>query len=129
LKTLQRLSEWRSNIGSTALAIIVDFCSRVQNIANKDVAQALLEDFKFLYEDEDNMTRETAYKSAFLQQLIASAHLTAIIDHTDVPALDTDNLAKGKYMDGLIVLCTIAVRIISLPRFETQLIFCSSNVL
>ena len=118
LKTLQHLSEWRSNIGSTALAIVVDFCSRVKGVPEKDIAQALLEDFAFLYEDTDNRTRETAYKSSFLQQLIASAHLSAIIDHTDVPALGTDELTKGKNTEGLIVLCVIAVSISFIDSFR-----------
>ncbi|KIK37994.1 hypothetical protein CY34DRAFT_46833, partial [Suillus luteus UH-Slu-Lm8-n1] len=29
--TQQRFSEWRSNIGSAALAVIVDFCSRIKD--------------------------------------------------------------------------------------------------
>ncbi|KAG2076424.1 hypothetical protein BDR04DRAFT_1139681 [Suillus decipiens] len=107
--TLQCLSEWRSNIGSTALAIVVDFCSRIKGVPEKDIVQALLEDFAFLYEDTDNWTREMAYKSSFLQQLIASTHLSAIIDHTNIPALGTDELTKGKNTEGLIVLCVIAL--------------------
>ncbi|KAG1766908.1 hypothetical protein EV702DRAFT_980495 [Suillus placidus] len=108
--TQQRLSEWRSNIGSTALAIIVDFFSRIKDAPNAIVAKQLLKNYAFMYEDSDNISRETAYLSVFVLQMIASTHLSAIVDHTDVPALNTDELALGKGMDGVIVLCVVAVR-------------------
>jgi hypothetical protein len=100
----QRLSEWRSNIGSTALAIVVDFCSRIKDAPNDLVAKQLLKDCAFVYEDPDNISRETAYLSAFVLQMIASTHLSA-----SVPALNTDELALGKGMDGVIVLCIVAM--------------------
>ncbi|KAG1854514.1 hypothetical protein F4604DRAFT_1932778 [Suillus subluteus] len=77
--TQQRLSEWRSNIGSTVLAIIVDFCSRIKDAPNALVAKQLLKDCAFVYEDPDNRSRETAYLSAFVLQMIASTHLSAIV--------------------------------------------------
>ncbi|KAG1846523.1 hypothetical protein C8R48DRAFT_779522 [Suillus tomentosus] len=49
--TQQWLSEWRSNIGSTALAIIIDFCSHIK----------LLKDCTFVYEEPDNISQKTAY--------------------------------------------------------------------
>ncbi|KAG2757843.1 hypothetical protein P692DRAFT_20711257, partial [Suillus brevipes Sb2] len=107
--TQQRLSEWRSNIGSTALAIVVDFCSRIKEAPNDLVAKQLLKDCAFVYEDPDNISRETAYLSAFVLQMIASTHLSAIVDHASVPALNTDELALGKGMDGVIVLCVVAL--------------------
>ncbi|KAG1775763.1 hypothetical protein EV702DRAFT_972585 [Suillus placidus] len=106
----RRLSEWRSNIGSTALAIIVDFCSRIKDAPNAIVAKQLLKNYAFMYEDSDNISRETAYLSVSVLQMIASTHLSAIVNHTDVPALNTDELALGKGMDGVIVLCVVTVR-------------------
>ncbi|KAG1821797.1 uncharacterized protein BJ212DRAFT_1477637 [Suillus subaureus] len=44
----QWLSEWRSNIGSAALAIIVDFCSRIKDAPNTEVAKHLLKKCVYL---------------------------------------------------------------------------------
>ncbi|KAG1880081.1 hypothetical protein F4604DRAFT_1679198 [Suillus subluteus] len=107
--TQQWLSEWRSNIGSTVLAIVVDFCSRIKDAPNALVAKQLLKDCAFVYEDPDNISWETAYLSAFVLQMIVSTHLSAIVDHASVPALDTDKLALGKGMDSVIVLCVVAL--------------------
>lgn len=63
---------------------------------------------------------ETAYLSAFVLQMIASTHLSAVVDHASVPALNTDELALGKGMDGVIVLCVVAV---SFFKFETMFLF------
>ncbi|KAG2130327.1 uncharacterized protein EDB93DRAFT_1255948 [Suillus bovinus] len=103
--TQQCLSEWRSNISSTVLAIIVDFCSCIKDAPNALVTKQLLKDFSFISEDPDNISRETAYLSAFVLQMITSTHLSAIVDHASVPALNTDELTLGKGMDGVIVLC------------------------
>ncbi|KAG2144387.1 uncharacterized protein EDB93DRAFT_1251628 [Suillus bovinus] len=105
----QWLSEWRSNIGSTALVTVVDFCSHIKDAPNDLVAKQLLEDCAFIYEDPDNISRETAYLSAFVLQMIASTHLSAIVDHANIPALNTNELTLGKGMDGVIVLCVIAL--------------------
>ncbi|KAG2114054.1 hypothetical protein BD769DRAFT_1391499 [Suillus cothurnatus] len=96
----QRLSEWRSNIGSTALAIIIDVCSRIKDAPNDLIAKQLLKDCAFIYEDLDNISQETAYLSAFV---------LAIVDHASIPALNTDELTLGKGMDGVIVLCIVAL--------------------
>ncbi|KAG1840508.1 hypothetical protein F4604DRAFT_1690744 [Suillus subluteus] len=104
----QRLSEWRSNIGSAALAIIVDFCSRIKDAPNAEVAKQLLKKYAFIYEDLDNISQEMAYLSAFILQLMATNHLIVIADHIDVPALNTDELSL-EGMDGAIVLCIVAL--------------------
>ncbi|KAG1748874.1 uncharacterized protein EDB91DRAFT_1079008 [Suillus paluster] len=92
--TQQWLSEWRSNISSTALVIVVDFCSCIKDAPNALVAKQLLKD---------------SYLSMFVLQMIASTHLSAIVDHASVPALYTDKLTLGNGMDGVIVLCVIAL--------------------
>jgi hypothetical protein len=106
----QQLSEWRSNIGSTALAIIINFCSHIMDAPKANIAKQLLQNYAFMYEDSDNMTQDTAYLSVFVLQMIASTHLSTIIDHADVPTLHTDELTLGKGMDGVIMLCVVAVR-------------------
>ncbi|KAG1782101.1 hypothetical protein EV702DRAFT_1041816 [Suillus placidus] len=106
--TQQWLSEWRSNIGSTVLAIIVDFCSRIKDAPNALVTKQLLKDCAFVYEDPDNILRETAYLSTFILQMIASTHLSDIVDYASVPALNTNELTLGG-MDSAIVVCIIAL--------------------
>ncbi|KAG1888165.1 hypothetical protein F4604DRAFT_1674570 [Suillus subluteus] len=106
--TQQWLSEWRSNIGSAALAIIVDFCSCIKDTPNAEVAKQLLKKYAFIYEDLDSILREMAYLSAFILQLMATNHLIVIANHIDVPALNTDELSL-EGMDGAIVLCVVAL--------------------
>ncbi|KAG1750516.1 uncharacterized protein EDB91DRAFT_1078536 [Suillus paluster] len=106
--TQQQLSEWRSNIGSAALAIIVDFCSCIKDAPNAEVAKQLLKKYVFIYEDSDNILWEMAYLSAFILQLMATNHLVVNADHIDVPALNTDELSLGG-MDGAIMLCVVAL--------------------
>ncbi|KAH7903415.1 hypothetical protein BJ138DRAFT_1120410 [Hygrophoropsis aurantiaca] len=128
--TSQRLSEWRSNIGSTALALVIDFCSRAidfesnepgtEPLKPKDIADQLLTDLAFVYEDSDNPSKETVYHSSFILQMIASTHLNAISAYVDVPALRTKELAAGKGMEGVILLCVIALeRGLTFVRDET----------
>jgi hypothetical protein len=105
----QWLSEWRSNIGSTALVIVVDFCSCIKDAPNDLVAKQLLKDCAFVYEDPDNILWETAYLSVFVLQMITSTHLSAIVDHASIPTLNTNELTLGKGMDGVIVLCIVAM--------------------
>ncbi|KAG1858511.1 hypothetical protein F4604DRAFT_1684917 [Suillus subluteus] len=76
---------------------------------NTDVAKQLLQNYAFMYEDSDNISQDTAYLSVFVLQMITSTHLSAIIDHADVPTLHTDELALGKGMDGVIVPCVVTV--------------------
>jgi hypothetical protein len=88
------------------LAIVIDFCSHIKDAPNDLVAKQLLKDCAFIYEDMDNTSRETAYLSTFVLQMIASTHLSA-----SVPTLNTDELALGKGMDGVIVLCVVQVAV------------------
>ncbi|KAG1874420.1 hypothetical protein F4604DRAFT_1925295 [Suillus subluteus] len=105
----QWLSEWRSNIGSTVLAIIVDFCSCITDAPNADIAKQLLQNYTFMYEDSDNILWDTAYLLVFVLRMITSTHLSAIVDHADVPMLHIDELALGKDMDDAIILCVVAL--------------------
>ena len=80
------------------------------NLSNQEVAQLLLQRYSFLYEDTDNPDRTRPYRSSFFLQLPASTHLSAIVDYVNVPALNTEELASGGMMHGILVACTIAVR-------------------
>ncbi|KAH7904805.1 hypothetical protein BJ138DRAFT_1119068 [Hygrophoropsis aurantiaca] len=115
----QRLSEWRSNIGSTAIALMTDFCSRSKEVdpedpdttpkKPKDIAKQLLAKCCFVYQDPNNPTKETAYFSTFVLQMLAKTHLSAISEAVDIPELETQELALGSRMEGVIMLCVISL--------------------
>ncbi|KAG1849620.1 hypothetical protein C8R48DRAFT_677043 [Suillus tomentosus] len=93
--TNQRLSEWRSNFGSTAIAIIIDFMARNDDANPGDLAEYLLSDFAFLYEDPDVIDKMKTFRSPFMLQLVATGHLQATIGHANVPALNTEALTAS----------------------------------
>ncbi|KAF8119396.1 hypothetical protein EV363DRAFT_1103259, partial [Boletus edulis] len=72
----QRLCDWRHNVGSTAMAIIMSFlqCADTDDEI-RDMADMLLDDFSFLYEDLDASSPKKAFRSNFLLQLLNAAHL------------------------------------------------------
>ncbi|KAG1787528.1 uncharacterized protein HD556DRAFT_1501818 [Suillus plorans] len=61
-ETNQRLSEWRSNFGSTAIAIIIDFMAWNDDTSPSDLAEYLLSDFGFLYEDPDVIDKMKTFR-------------------------------------------------------------------
>ncbi|KAG1902158.1 uncharacterized protein F5891DRAFT_978876 [Suillus fuscotomentosus] len=93
--TNQRLSEWRSNFGSTAIAIIIDFMAWNDDANPSDLAEYLLSDFAFLYEDPDVIDKMKTFRSPFMLQLVATGHLQATIGHANVPALNTEALTAS----------------------------------
>ncbi|KAG2124060.1 hypothetical protein DEU56DRAFT_759837 [Suillus clintonianus] len=93
LLTAQRISEWRSNFGSTAIVIIVNFLARNTDCNSSELASSLLASWAFLYEDPDNINPLTAYRSPFILQLYGRAHLSAINGYVEVPSLDLGALA------------------------------------
>ncbi|KAG2127950.1 hypothetical protein DEU56DRAFT_982614 [Suillus clintonianus] len=108
--TAQRISEWRSNFGSTGLVIILDFLSRNSDCDSVQLAAHLLADYAFLFEDPDKPSPLTTYRSPFVLQLVGTAHLNAISGYVDVPDLDTHALAtRAIRMSGVIALCAAAI--------------------
>ncbi|KAG1884778.1 hypothetical protein F4604DRAFT_1574308, partial [Suillus subluteus] len=110
--TVQRLSEWRSNFGSTAIAIIIYFLTSNQECDSQVLAGLLLKNFAFIFEDMDGCDPAGAFRSAFMLQLLRKAHLSAISGHTNIPALKTKDLAM-RGMAGVIALCATAVSLCS----------------
>ncbi|KAG2111448.1 hypothetical protein DEU56DRAFT_762189 [Suillus clintonianus] len=92
LLTAQRISEWRSNFGSTGIVIIIDFLARNSDCDSSTLASSLLASWAFLYEDPDNINPLTAYRSPFILQLYGRAHLNAISGHVVIPSLDMQAL-------------------------------------
>jgi hypothetical protein len=122
----QRLAEWRSNFGSTGLAIMIDFFARNKDTDPKDLSEALLDDFVFLYEDMDCSDSMKAFRSLFMLQLFATAHLHSIVGHAHVTAIKSDVLgAIG--VAGVLAICAASVSTLNIR--QTSLIAHSSNVL
>ncbi|KAG1866579.1 hypothetical protein DFJ58DRAFT_724072 [Suillus subalutaceus] len=102
----QRVSEWRSNFGSTALAMVVDFLNSNRDTSPQTLAKLFLAEFAFLYPDPENIDKAETFRSAFVQELLTTAHLARIIGHADVPALDTNTLADSG-ITGALGLCAV----------------------
>ncbi|KIJ08242.1 hypothetical protein PAXINDRAFT_102642 [Paxillus involutus ATCC 200175] len=107
-KILQRFCEWRSNFGSTAIALILDFMAHDKTRDPIEVATAMLEDRRFLYEDMQFPQKHEIYRSTFIVTLLGSVHLNAIQGHATVPTLKTDELAHSG-MQGAVGMCSAAV--------------------
>ncbi|KAH7918449.1 hypothetical protein BV22DRAFT_1051726 [Leucogyrophana mollusca] len=105
--TLQCVSEWKSNIGSTALALIIDFVTRVKSYLHQETAKQLLVKYIFVYGEMDEQNLAHPYHSDFILQLLSSTHLSAVKDYVDIPALGTVELAAGKDMQGVLVACIV----------------------
>jgi hypothetical protein len=121
LKVNQRLCSWRSNFGSTAIALIANFLAASRDDENGDddddddgaeyeqgLATFLLENWAFLYEDPETRDADKIYRSVFMLELIESAHINAIAGFLDVPALNTDAL-QVKGMQAVIAASAAAV--------------------
>lgn len=115
-KATQRLAEWRSNFGSTGLAIMIDFFARNEDTHPKDLSEALMEEFVFLFEDLDYSDKMKAFRSPFMIQLFATAHLHSIVGHAHVTAIKTDVLAAGSGMAGVLALCATSVSILTIQE-------------
>ncbi|KAF8837066.1 hypothetical protein BDN67DRAFT_1014158 [Paxillus ammoniavirescens] len=108
--TLQRLSEWQSGFGSTALAMLIDFFSKLDDDINiHSVAEVLKTGYAFLQEDPDSLQEEGMYHSTFLLELIASTHLSNIVGFVEVPGWDVWGMASGKNSEGVIAMASAAL--------------------
>lgn len=90
----------------------------------EDLAESLLLNYAYLYEDPDNLDKTTTFRSALVLQLIATSHLQATIGHADVPALNTNALSESGII-GVIAICATAVRDFFFIIAQRQLIFCA----
>ncbi|KAG1763348.1 hypothetical protein EV702DRAFT_982922, partial [Suillus placidus] len=111
----QRLAEWRSNFGSTGLAIMIDFFARNKDTEPKVLGTALISDFAFIFEDMDNIDPMQAYCSPFMLQLFATAHLHSIVGHVEVSALKTGVLAAIG-MAGVLGICAASVSTVDIQE-------------
>ncbi|KAG1793707.1 uncharacterized protein HD556DRAFT_1476976 [Suillus plorans] len=115
----QRLCSWRSNFGSTAIALVTNFLAASK--ADEDdededdtsdfeqvLATNLLEDYAFLYEDPETRDPDQIYRSIFMLEMIEAAHINAIAGFLDVPALNTHGLHLNG-MQAVIAACAAAL--------------------
>ncbi|KAG2039250.1 hypothetical protein BDR03DRAFT_981012 [Suillus americanus] len=99
---------WRSNFGSTAIAIIFNFLTSNNDCDPEVLAGLLLKNFAFIFEDMDKCEPDGAFRSAFMLQLLGKAHLSAVNGHAIIPTLKTKDLAS-KGMAGVIAFCATAL--------------------
>ncbi|KIM51398.1 hypothetical protein SCLCIDRAFT_33465 [Scleroderma citrinum Foug A] len=94
--TTQCLSEWQNGFGSSALAMMLDFFSS-------------LDDDVDIRPDLNLIDTEGLYRSTFLLELIATAHLSSIAACVHVPGWDTQAMATGKNGEGVIAMVSAAL--------------------
>ena len=115
-KIQQRLAEWRSGIGSTAICIMIDFFSKLDDDVDVTATAArLFKDFAFLCETADEPSSEGMFRSPFLVELLGTTHLNNIVGYIDIHQWSTKDLAAGKDMAGVLGLVSAAVSPYTVP--------------
>ncbi|KAG1888703.1 hypothetical protein F4604DRAFT_1915744 [Suillus subluteus] len=61
----QCVSEWCSNFGSTALAIVINFCISNKDTSAKELAALFLHHYAFLYPNPDEIDKKETFRSTF----------------------------------------------------------------
>ncbi|KAG1721167.1 uncharacterized protein EDB91DRAFT_1256633 [Suillus paluster] len=69
----------------------------------------LLEQYAFLYENPDTCDPDEIYRSAFMLEMIETAHLNATAGSLNVPALNTHDL-QSKGMETIIAACAATLK-------------------
>ncbi|KAG2111381.1 hypothetical protein BD769DRAFT_1674374 [Suillus cothurnatus] len=128
----QRLCMWWNNFGSTAIALVSNVLSSVnENIDNDEqadndsidvdtdsdaqekimvhMAHTLLKDYAFLFADPNTCQTSEIYRSIFMLQMIATVHLNTFIGFVDMPELNTSALPSMQ-MEGVISACAVALK-------------------
>ncbi|KAI5989264.1 hypothetical protein EDD15DRAFT_2171448, partial [Pisolithus albus] len=109
VQATRRLSVWRSNFGSTALAIMAHFLAsatdNTQPSGVRETCNELLDGLAFLYQDLDPSKPENAYRSQFVLQLLAHTQLRPCIGCPDVPKLNTSALKEHGVQGALSLSC------------------------
>lgn len=109
-KAYQRLCDWRHNVGSTAIALIMSLLQCADsNQEVTEMANMLLENFSFLYESLDTRKSEGAFRSQFMLQLLNMTHLQS----TNSAMQNAAGPSPFDYC-GIIGLCGAAVRVFAL---------------
>ena len=70
------MCDWRHNIGLTAIVVIMSLLQCASgNDEVKEMADLLLKDSSFLYDDLNSSSSKKAFRSNIICQLLNSAHL------------------------------------------------------
>lgn len=87
---------------------MIDFLSSNKDISPQALATQFLDRYAFLYPHPEDINKDETFRSPFVQELLATAHLQRTIGHADVPALDTESLAESGII-GALGLCAASV--------------------
>ena len=114
----QRLCTWRSNFGSTAVAIIAHFLVSNKKIGVlslqqvEELCSGLLKGLAVLYPNQDSEKPANLFQSCFVLYLLGHAHLRPCAGAPDIPELsigDPKNTGiKGALALTCAAVCTIA---------------------
>ncbi|KAF8419963.1 hypothetical protein L210DRAFT_860844 [Boletus edulis BED1] len=136
----QCVSEWRSGIGSTALIMMIDFFSQLDDDADiRTTADYLKSEYRFLREDPDSLEPAGMFRSVFLLELLTRTHLVvASSDFVEISGWDLRAVAGGNNGAGVVALAAAAVIFspdfplsyknkIKLPKVVNPLTGCGSS--
>ncbi|KAG6371126.1 hypothetical protein JVT61DRAFT_9886 [Boletus reticuloceps] len=107
----QRVSEWHSGIGSTALIMMIDFFSQLDDDADiRTTADYLKSEYRFLREDPDSLEPAGMFRSVFLLELLTRTHLVvASSDFVKISGWDLLAVAGGNNGAGVVALAEAAL--------------------
>ena len=110
----QRLCTWRSNFGSTAVALIAHFLVSNKKIGVPSLQQVeelcsgLLKDLAVLYPNQDSEKPANLFQSCFVFYLLGHAHLRPCAGAPDIPELSIGD-PKNTGIKGALALTCAAV--------------------
>ena len=99
---------WRHSVGSTAIAMLDGFFANDSTAIIKETCNVLLKNHSFAHDGGKTNQPDKAFRSSFVLQLLANAHIHACFGCVDVPALRLS--AEMNRARGAIALCVAAVR-------------------
>ncbi|KIJ18394.1 hypothetical protein PAXINDRAFT_153728 [Paxillus involutus ATCC 200175] len=90
----QCLCEWCHGVGSTALALMINFFAKFEADKIQEMSAMLLEHLVFLYEGLNRDDPSKAFWLHFMIELLTATHLQSIKGFVHVPALNTHALLE-----------------------------------
>ncbi|KAG1729897.1 hypothetical protein EDB19DRAFT_1913139 [Suillus lakei] len=100
----------QGSVFGVATQHLAEWCSNFDEDTNpKDLSEALMDEFVFLFEEMDYSDLMKVFRSPFMLQLFATAHLHSVIGHAHVTAIKTDVLAASG-MAGVLAICATSLK-------------------
>ncbi|KAI6012221.1 hypothetical protein EDC04DRAFT_2579953 [Pisolithus marmoratus] len=116
----QRLCQWRSNFGSTAITVISHFLVSDVNSAVPSLPEVrskcseLLDNLAFLYSDPETLDPKTVFRSYFVLFLLGHAHIQACTGSPNMLNLISEDLKRTGIKGALALTCAALHRTLTL---------------